>query len=104
MFDIQKMMKKAQEMQAEMEKVQDELATIEVIGSAGGGKVTVKANGKHEFLGVSVDPEVAGDKDLLEDLFLTALKDLNKKVAEETKRKMERVTGGLNIPGLKLPF
>jgi len=104
MFDLQKMMKKAQQMQDDMQKVQDELAATEIVGTAGGGKVLVKANGKHEFQGITIDPEVLGDKDLLEDLIVTAMKDLNQKIAAITQQKMEKITGGLNIPGLKLPF
>ncbi len=105
MFDIQKMMKQAQEMQGKMQKVQDELAVTDIEGSAGGGSVTVVCNGKVEFKSIKISPDVAGDAEMLEDLILTALKDATDKATKMTEEKMQAVTGGLNIPGMpKLPF
>ncbi|MDX2084245.1 MAG: YbaB/EbfC family nucleoid-associated protein [Candidatus Melainabacteria bacterium] len=105
MFDMQKMLKKAQEMQSKLSQVQDELAEMEVTGTAGGGLVTVTCNGKFEFKSVVIKPEaLQGGAEELEDLVLAALKDATQKVLELTQQKMAGVTDGLNIPGLKLPF
>lgn len=99
-FDIQKMLKQAQKMQAQMQSVQEELGGIEIVGTAGGGSVTVTCNGKSEFTQVKIAPEAAGDAGLLEDLVLAALQDASKKVAETAESKLSAVTAGLNIPGL----
>ncbi len=105
MFDIQKMMKQAQQMQSKMQEVQDELAATDIEGTAGGGAVTVVCNGKIEFKSIKISPDVAGDAEMLEDLVLTALKDASDKAAKMTEEKMQAVTGGMNIPGMpKLPF
>ncbi len=105
MFDIQKMMKQAQKMQDEMQAVQEQMANTEFTGSAGGGAVTITCNGKYEFKSVKFGADLdASDKDMLEDLMLTALQDLSKNVSTTMEAKISGVTQGLNIPGLKLPF
>ncbi len=105
MFDLQKMMKQAQQMQTRMQEVQDELAAIDVEGTAGGGAVTVVCNGKMEFKSIKISPDATGETEMLEDLILTALKDASDKSTKMTEEKMKAVTGGMNIPGMpKLPF
>lgn len=102
-FDIQGMLKKAQEMQKRMNGIQEELAKVDITGTAGGGAVTIVCNGKHEFKKVTISPEAAGDPALLEDLVLTALKDVSTKVSELAEEKFGEVTDGIRIPGMKFP-
>jgi DNA-binding YbaB/EbfC family protein len=102
-FDIQGMLKKAQEMQKRMNSIQDELAEQEIVGTAGGGAVTITCNGKHEFKKVTISPEVAGDPAMLEDLILTALNDAGQKVSAIAEEKFGEVTEGIRIPGMKFP-
>jgi DNA-binding YbaB/EbfC family protein len=98
-------MKQAQAMQENMKKAQEELASIEVTGSAGGGMVTIQMTCRHDVRKVDIDPELMNDdKEMLEDLLAAAVNDAVRKVEEETSRKMAGLTGGLNIPGLNLPF
>lgn len=104
MFNIQKMMQQAQKMQDDMKKVQTEMENTQFTGTAGGGAVTVTCNGKYEFQGVKISEEAAGDREMLEDMILAALKDVSNKVAESMEQKMGSITSGLNIPGLQLPF
>jgi DNA-binding YbaB/EbfC family protein len=96
------LMKQAQAMQAQMAKLQEEAATKTVIGTAGGGMVTVTANGGMEIVHVAINPEVAkgGDVDMLQDLVLAASNDALKKAREMVADQMKSVTGGMNIPGL----
>lgn len=103
MFDMAKMMKKAQDMQNQMKEIQSELERTEFTGTAGNGAVTVTCNGKHEFLNVSIKDEAMGDREMLEDLLLAALKDASGKVATTMEEKMGAVTAGLNMPGLNIP-
>src|SRR5438552_18789732 len=93
--NMQAMMKQAQQMQ---EKLQAEIALIRVEGSAGGGMVTVKIDGHKNVLGVKIDPEVAGDVEMLQDLVLAACNDAVKKVDEESRCKMSGMLGGLGLP------
>ena len=102
-MNIQQMMKQAQKMQDQMKDIQEEMERSEFTGTAGGGAVTVTCNGKYEFTSVKISPEVMGDKDMLEDLMLAALKDVSNKVTDTMEQKMSKITAGLNIPGLKLP-
>jgi nucleoid-associated protein EbfC len=101
-FDIQKMMKQAQKMQEQMLSVQNELATVDVTGSAGGGAVTVTCDGKGDAKAVKISKEALEDPETLEELVLMAIQDAQKKAAEMAQSKMSGVTQGLNIPGL--PF
>jgi DNA-binding YbaB/EbfC family protein len=98
-------MRQAQAMQENLKKAQEELARIEVTGSAGGGMVTVQMTCRHDVRKITIDAELmSDDKEVLEDLVAAAVNDAVRKVEEETKSKMSGLTGGLNIPGLNLPF
>jgi DNA-binding YbaB/EbfC family protein len=100
------MMKKAQEMQENMQKAQRELATKEVTGEAGGGMVTVVMRGTHEVNRVNIDPSLVGeDFEMLEDLIAAAVNDAVHKVEKANQAAMQEMTAGLNLPpGFKLPF
>ncbi len=103
MFDIQKMMKQAQKMQDQMKTVQDEMEKTEFDGSAANDAVKVTINGKYQFLRVAISDEAMGDKDMLEDLVLTACRDATTKVSTTLEDKMGSLTNGMNIPGMNLP-
>ena len=100
------MMKQMQQMQEKMAELQAELEQMEVEGSAGGGMVKVVVNGKHVVQSVTLDPEVVDkdDIDMLQDLIVAAINQAQEKVAEKQSEQMSQLTGGLNIPGLNLPF
>lgn len=100
------MMKQVQQMQAKMEAMQAEIAEKEVEGTAGGGMVKVLINGKNEILSVTIDPEVV-DKDdieMLQDLVTAAVNQAYQKIQELQSEMMSSITGGMNIPGMNLPF
>jgi nucleoid-associated protein EbfC len=100
------MIKQAQAMQANMQKVQAEIASIEVSGESGGGMVKVTMTGKHEVKRVQIEPSVSGeDREMLEDLVAAAINDAVHKVEAEVSAKMAAATAGLQLPpGMKLPF
>ncbi len=100
------MMKKAQEMQENLQKAQRELANREVTGEAGGGMVSVVMRGTHEVTRVRIDPELVGeDVEMLEDLIAAAINDAVHKVEKSNQAAMQEITAGLNLPpGFKLPF
>ncbi|WP_075149576.1 YbaB/EbfC family nucleoid-associated protein [Thauera chlorobenzoica] len=99
------LMKQAQQMQENMKKMQDQLASIEVEGQAGAGMVKVQMTCKHDVRRVSIDDSVMDDKEMLEDLVAAALNDAVRKAEAATQEKMASVTAGLNLPpGMKLPF
>ncbi|RAK14188.1 hypothetical protein B0I26_1315 [Anoxybacillus vitaminiphilus] len=102
MGNMQKMMKQMQKMQKEMQKAQEELAQKTVEGTAGGGMVTVVANGHKEILEIKIKEEVVDPEDIemLQDLVLAATNDALKKVDNLTAETMGQFTKGLNIPGL----
>ena len=107
MKDIMGLMSKAKEMQEKMQAMQEELANLEVSGSAGGGLVTVTLNGKGMMSNLTIDPSLLkeDETDIVEDLVLAAHNDAKGKVEEETARKTQELTAGLPIPpGMKLPF
>ena len=106
MKGLSQLMRQAQEMQANMQKAQAELANIEVEGVAGGGMVKVVANCKHEVRRVSIeDSLLSEDKDMLEDLIAAAFNDANRKIEQTVQDKLSAVTGTMGLPaGLKLPF
>jgi nucleoid-associated protein EbfC len=89
------MMQQAQKMQ---EKLQAEIAQIRVDGTAGGGMVSIKMDGHKNVLGVTIDPEVAGDVEMLQDLVLAACNEAVKKVDEESQKKMGGMLGGMGLP------
>ncbi|HSB68380.1 MAG TPA: YbaB/EbfC family nucleoid-associated protein [Candidatus Methylomirabilis sp.] len=93
-------MKQAQKMKAEMDRIQAEVATKSVEGSAGGGMVTVVANGKGEILSVRIDPEVVKGEDLemLQDLVTAAANDALRKARELLAQEVSRLAGGLGLP------
>lgn len=93
--NMQAMMQQAQKMQ---EKLQQEIAAIRVDGTAGGGMVTIKMDGQKNVLAVKIDPEVAGDVEMLQDLMLAASNDAAKKVDEESQKKMGGMLGGMGLP------
>ena len=99
------MMKQVQQMQANMEKAQEELAQIEITGEAGGGMVKVTMTGKHEVRRVDIDDSVMDDREMLEDLVAAAANDAVKRLESETQERMSGVMGGMQLPpGFKLPF
>jgi nucleoid-associated protein EbfC len=93
--NMQAMMQQAQRMQ---EKLKQEIALIKVEASAGGGMVTVSMDGEKNMLAVKIDPEVAGDVEMLQDLLLAAANEAVKKVDEEIKGKMGGMLGGMGLP------
>jgi DNA-binding YbaB/EbfC family protein len=102
MKDLGDLMKQAQRMKAEMDRIQAEVAAKTVEGSAGGGMVTVLANGKGEILSVRIDPEVARgeDQEMLQDLVTAAANDALRKARELLAQEVSRAAGGLGLPGL----
>jgi len=100
------LMKQAQQMQTNMKKAQDELATVEVEGQAGSGMVKVIMTCAHEVRRIKLDDSLMGDdKEMLEDLIVAALNDAVKQVAATSKAKMSGFGAGLNLPpGMSLPF
>lgn len=107
MRDIMGMMGKVKEMQAKMEKLQADIAALEVEGKSGGGLVTVKLNGKGNLLGLKIDPSLfkEDDVEILEDLIVAAHNDAKERAEVITAEKTREITAGLPIPpGMKLPF
>jgi DNA-binding YbaB/EbfC family protein len=102
MANFGKLMKQAQQMQAKMAKLQEELAQMEFEVTSGGGMVRVRMNGQQEVLGIQIEDEVFkdGDKEMLEDLIVAALNEARQKATEMAQEQMSQVTGGMNIPGL----
>jgi hypothetical protein len=102
MGNMGKLMKQAQEMQAKMARVQEELEAREVEGTAGGGMVTVRMNGKQEVLGLKIKPEAVDpdDVEMLEDLVLAAIREARNHAETLMQTEMAKVTGGMNLPGL----
>ena len=101
-MDMNQLMKQAQQMQQQMQKVQAELAERTVEAESGGGLVKVVLNGKQELVSISIDAKAIDPEevDFLEDLILAAMQEGQKRVAEMTQESMGRVTGGMGIPGL----
>ena len=102
MFNMQKMMKQVQKVQADMARVQEELAQERVEAAAGGGVVRAVANGHGDLLEVKIDPAAVDPSDvsLLEDLVLAAVGEALRKARDLAAEKMKAVTGGLSLPGL----
>ncbi len=95
-------MKEAQKLQAQMAAIQEEVGKKKVDATAGGGMVTVEANGKQELTAVKIDPEVVNKEDvqMLEDLVLAAANEALRKSRELVQQELGKLTGGLKIPGL----
>jgi len=99
------LMKQAQAMQENFRKAQEELAGIEVTGSSGGGMVTITMTCRNNVRRVTIEPSLLKDeKEIVEDLIAAAMNDAVRKAEEATQQKMAGLTGGLNIPGFKMPF
>ncbi len=107
MGDMAKMMKAAQEMQGKMAQMQEDLATMTVIGESGAGLVKATATAKGELTALDIDPSIfnSDDKEVVEDLILAAIKDAQQKAQEKAQEEMGKLTEGLGLPaGMKLPF
>ncbi|MEK6748791.1 MAG: YbaB/EbfC family nucleoid-associated protein [Pseudomonadota bacterium] len=100
------LMKQAQQMQANLQKAQQEIANIEVTGNAGGNMVSIVITGKHDVKRVAIDPSLmTEDKEMLEDLIAAAFNDAVRQLEQTTQSKMSALTSGMNLPpGFKLPF
>lgn len=96
------LMKQANQMQMKMKKTQEELATKEYEASSGGGAVKVKVNGESKIIALTIDPEVLkdGDAEMLQDMILSAANEALKTAKDTHAKEMEKVTGGMNIPGM----
>ncbi len=96
------LMKQANQMQARMKKLQEELALRVFDGTSGGGAVTISVNGDNRVVAVKISADVmqSGDVEMLQDLILAATNDAVKLAKETSQKEMEKVTGGLNFPGL----
>ena len=105
MADIMKILQQAQEMQGKFQGLQAELAKEVVTASAGGGMVTVEANGQGTVRSIKIDASVVNpaDVEMLEDLVLVAVTEAQKKAQDVAQREMGKLTGGLSLP-FKLPF
>ena len=102
---IANLMKQAQQMQENMQKAQEQLASMEVEGQSGAGAVKVVMTCKHDVKRVTIDASVMDDKEMLEDLIAAAVNDANRRAEQTMQEKMSGFTAGLNLPpGMKLPF
>ena len=107
MNNLGQMMKQAQEMQAKMAELQEQLARTEVTGAAGGGMIRVTLNGKGEMRAVTIDPALVDPNEVgvLEDLIVAATNDAKAKAEAKVAEKMRELTGGLSLPpGFSLPI
>ena len=102
--NIAQMMQQAQRMQENMQRAQDELATLEVTGTSGGGMVSITLTGKMETRRVRIDPSLLADGEVLEDLIAVAYNDAVAKANAESESRMSAATAGMPIPkGMKIP-
>ena len=101
-MDMRVMMKQAQKMQLQMAKAQEELKTLELEGTAGGGMVRAVANGEGRLVSISINPDVLDpeDVDILEDMVVAAVNDALTAIAEESNNRMSAITGNMKIPGM----
>ncbi|HQQ63715.1 MAG TPA: YbaB/EbfC family nucleoid-associated protein [Pseudomonadales bacterium] len=109
--NINELMKQAQSMQEKMQKMQEEVARLEVTGNAGAGLVSVVMNGRHDVRKVRIDPSLLKDaasdenREMLEDLITAAVNDAVRKVESSQQEQMQKLTGGMQMPpGFKMPF
>ncbi|ALN57032.1 DNA-binding YbaB/EbfC family protein [Lysobacter enzymogenes] len=103
--NIAQLMQQAQKMQENVQRAQEELAKIEVTGSAGGGMVSITVTGRMECRKVRIDPSVLSDQEMVEDLIAAAFNDAVNKINAESQAKMSAATAGMPMPpGMKLPF
>lgn len=102
---IGNLMKQAQQMQANLQKLQDEIAAMEFVGQAQNGLIKVTMTGKHEVRRVVIDDSLMDDRETLEDLIVVALNDANRQLEQTSQQRMGSATAGLGLPpGMKLPF
>jgi DNA-binding YbaB/EbfC family protein len=103
---IGQLMKQAQEMQANMKKAQEEMASLSVTGESGAGMVRITMTCQHQVKSVEIDDSLVGDdKEMLEDLIVAAFNDSIRKVEKTVQEKFSGMASGLNLPpGMKLPF
>lgn len=103
---IGQLMKQAQKMQADMQKAQEEMANLTVVGESGAGMVKITMTCKHEVRGLEIDDSLLGDdKEMLEDLIIAAFNDAVRRVEKTVQDKFSGMTSGLSLPpGMKLPF
>ena len=102
--NIAQLMQQAQKMQENLQRAQEELAKLEMTGSAGAGMVEVTMTGKMECRKVKIDPSVLGDAEMTEDLVVAAINDAVNKINAESQSKMAGATAGMPIPpGMKIP-
>jgi DNA-binding YbaB/EbfC family protein len=103
---IGQIMKQAQQMQADMQKAQEEMGNLTVTGESGGGMVKITMTCKHEVRSLEIDDALVGDdKDMLEDLIVAAFNDSVRRVEKTVQEKFSGMTSGLSLPaGMKLPF
>ena len=99
-MSMQKMLKQAQQLQAKMEQIQKDLEKEMVEATSGGGAVTVVISGHQVVRSVKIEPEAAGDTEMLQDLVLTAMNEALRKSQELAQQRLGELTGGLKIPGL----
>ena len=104
--NIGQLMRQAQQLQANMQKAQEQLGALEVTGEAGGGMVKVVMNGRHEVRLVRIDPTAAGDdREMLEDMIAVACNDATRRVADAVQQRMTNAMDGMQLPpGMKLPL
>ena len=100
------LMKQAQAMQQRMAEMQEKLEQVEVSGTSGAGLVQITINGKGNMRALKIDPSLVDpqETEVLEDLIVAAFNDAKAKLEAHTTEEMNKVTGGMNIPGLKMPF
>lgn len=99
------LMQQAQKMQQEMQKAQEELANLEIVGEAAGGLVKVTMTGKHAVRRIEIDPSLLEDHEMLEDIVTAAVNDAVNRIATTTQERMSEMTSGIPLPpGMKLPF
>jgi nucleoid-associated protein EbfC len=106
MANMNQFVKQAQALQANMQKAQAEIASLEVTGESGGGMVKVAMTGRHEVKRVQIEPSVIGeDREMLEDLVAAAINDAVHRLEAASQAKMSAAMGGMSLPpGVKLPF
>jgi DNA-binding YbaB/EbfC family protein len=102
MTNIMKMVKQAQQMQAKMAKMEEDLAKEEFEIAAGGGAVTVRMNGRQEVVKLTISDEAMkdGDREMLQEMIMAAVNQAHEKASEMAKERIAAITGGINIPGL----
>ncbi len=103
---IGQLMKQAQQMQADMQKAQEEMGNLTVVGESGAGMVKITMTCKHEVRALEIDDALVGDdKEMLEDLIVAAFNDSVRRVEKTVQEKFSGMTSGLSLPpGMKLPF